>query len=183
VNIQFKKLTSLSFGIIPFTIKGFSTSFQLYGTAKLKPKFCSEGRPLEIKSILIVDDQADLLRAMSGRIAKKLGIKTACVDPECDISIRDQVFDAIETDPPDMIIVDGNLGKSPTGEKQTGTEIIKELRSRGFKGYIVANSNDPILNWEMMDGGADFNARGKYTKHDKTKQLALFINKYFQGDQ
>jgi len=82
-----------------------------------------------------------------------------------------------------MIIMDGNLGKSQAGEKLTGSEIIKELRARGFNGYIVANSNDPVLNWEMMDNGADFNARGKYTKHDKTKQLALFITKYFQGEQ
>jgi len=183
MRIQFKKLTGLSFGIVPFAIKGFSTSAQFYGAAKLKLQFWGENRPTGINKILVVDDQFDLLNSISNKIEKKLGVRTISIDPNSDIPIKDQVLTMADVESPDMIIMDGNLGESSTGEKQTGSEIINELRAHGYKGYIVANSNDPILNWEMMDNGADFNARGKYTKHDKTKQLALFIAKYFQGEQ
>jgi CheY-like chemotaxis protein len=183
MSVQLRKLTSLSFGIIPFAIKNISVGSQLYKAASLKIQFWAENRPLNIKTILIVDDQADLLISMSSKIEKKLGVRTIRINPGSDLPIRDQVLSLVESHSPDMIIMDGNLGKSPAGEKQTGTEIIKELRSRGYKGYIVANSNDPVLNWDMKNNGADFSARDRFTKYNKLKQLTLFISKYFQGGQ
>lgn len=180
MSVQFKKLTSLSFGTVPFSIKGFSSSSQLYGTAKLKPKFRGENRPTGINKILVVDDQSDLLCSISNKLETKLGVRTLSIDPNSAIPIKDQVLTMADVESPDLIVMDGNLGESAEGKRQTGSEIVKELRAQGFKGYIVANSNDPILNWEMKDSGADFSARDKYTRHGKIKQLSLFINRYFQ---
>jgi len=180
--MNIKKLTGLSFGTVPLAIRGF-TSFQLTKAARLKLPFWIENRPTEIRNILLVDDQTELLTNMAGKIEMKLGVRPSCIDPESPCPIKEQVLATVAAAAPDLIIMDGNLGTSPTGKKLTGTEIIRELRSQGYRGYILANSNDPIMNWEMTDYGADFNARVKYTKYDKIRQLTLFINKYFQEVQ
>ncbi|MFA6170526.1 MAG: hypothetical protein WCW67_02565 [Candidatus Margulisiibacteriota bacterium] len=174
--MSIRKLTSLSFGLVTKT-------FEHSRAARLKLPFWIENRPTEVRTILLVDDQAELLKNMAGKIEMKLGVGPACIDPESPCPIKEQVLAAVAAAAPDLIIMDGNLGTGTTGEKLTGTEIIKELRGLGYRGYILANSNDPIMNWEMMDYGADFNARDKYTRYDKIKQLALFINKYFQRGQ
>jgi CheY-like chemotaxis protein len=75
--------------------------------------------------------------------------------PGLEVAVHGHADDAVsicEGDaPPDVLFMDFAMGRG----RKTGEEAIRELRSAGFAGRIVAISSDPVANSEMQDAGAN----------------------------
>ena len=147
-------------------------------TAKIKAIYTLPNRPTTIHKVLIVDDEPILLSKLEAVVKRKLGTMVLKIDPKGNLPIEQQVRRIIEEEAPDMALMDYHLGKAGDGQELTGIKLIHEMRAGGFTGYIVANSTDPVLNWEMTDNGADFAVFEKYRSGDKANKLSSFLRKY-----
>ena len=101
--------------------------------------------------ILIVDDDVNILLLYSD-IFKNFEVEADRVKPS--LSIRDQVVNRA-TMAYDLIIMDCKL-KERDGTVTYGQDLIRELRDKGFSGYIFANSSLMDNNEEMIKSGADY---------------------------
>jgi CheY-like chemotaxis protein len=114
---------------------------------RLIPALIRPGRPETIKTVLIIDDEGSILRAVK-RVLSKLSVDSLAVDP--DQPIKAQVLDLLSKTNVDLIIMDGLM----PGLK--GADLAKEIRAGGFSGYIAANSSMPDEQTNMLNSGADF---------------------------
>jgi CheY-like chemotaxis protein len=119
---------------------------------RVKPQFIKPGRPEVIKRIQVVDDNSNVLEAALEFFSL---YKCWCraVDPRKPIG--PQVFSSIIKFKPDLIIMDGEMPDN------TGTELIRELRTQQYPGYIAAYSANEEMNRSMLTAGADFALWGK----------------------
>lgn len=91
-------------------------------------------RPEIIRGIVVVDDDPSIVKA-TPRKFRLLGIgswiEIAIIGPNPPFpeAVDDLKFSGI-----DLIIMDGNLPDT------SGSKLIEKLRSKGYQGYIVANS-------------------------------------------
>lgn len=115
---------------------------------RIRAEYIKPGRPASITKILVVDDEAGILR-ICARIVRGIQKDTLviCVDPTKPIA--PQVVDLCAKDPFDLIIMDGEMPDT------TGVKLTALLRAGGFNGYIIANSNNPAAAEKMVAQGAD----------------------------
>ena len=138
-----------------------SSETQLKQGVRLKPEFIKAERPEITRRILVVDDEAGILKAIK-RFLGKLEAEIVLVDPLQPI--KEQVLSMAEREAYDLIIMDGLMPGI------AGADLTGELRNRGFQGYIVANSSMPEEQTRMLRAGADFSNPDK----NITKLLGFF---------
>jgi len=151
------------------------------GTAKIRSIYALPDRPATIRKVLIVNDEPALLIKLEAVVRRVIGAAVLKIDPTNNVSIKQQVKRFIEEEAPDLILMDGNLGRPGSDRELTGKQLIHEMRAGGFKGYILANSSDPVMNWEMTENGADFAVNEGFNSRAKEKNLALFLKKHIIG--
>jgi len=121
---------------------------QAKGRLLLKPEYQKEGRPTQIKSILVVDDNIPFLELVNDfAIRDGLKVDLALTDPK--LPFRDQVKKLIMVIDFDLIIMDGQMPDI------NGDELTQELRQMGYSGYIFANTDSEAHRKDIMLAGAD----------------------------
>lgn len=115
---------------------------------RIKAQFAGQDRPMTIRTILIVEDNLEILGDFELAFRKFFGIEIVKVVPAWG-ELTEKVLGAVENAQADMIFMDGDLGTL------RGKDLIIGLRERGFNGYIVANSASPNSSREMLKNGAD----------------------------
>ena len=128
---------------------------------RMKPELAKPGRPEIIKNILVVDDTMGVLKATK-RLLSRLGIEITLIDP--DLDIRGQVLQMAADAKYDLVIMDGQMPGI------LGHQLTREIREKGYNGYIVANSSDLNEQDKIMAAGADINNSFKII----TQLTALF---------
>jgi CheY-like chemotaxis protein len=129
----------------------------------LCPEYRKEGRPAEIKAILVVDDNRPFLELVEEfSESDKLKAAVAVTDP--GISIHNQVMSLVRVVPFDLIIMDGQM------PEMNGAELTQELRQMGFSGYIFANSDSEAHKKDIIMAGGDLALSGKTNRLSKLFQ-------------
>lgn len=146
--------------------------------AKIRAIYDTPNRPTAINKVLIVDDNPVHLVELEAVIMRVLNVKVLKIDPRLELPIREQVQRLIQEEAPEMVLMDGNLGKTRNGNELNGWQLIHEMRGAGFAGFIVANSSNPVLNWDMIENGADIAVIEKFRSWNKARNLAFFLRKY-----
>lgn len=113
----------------------------------IKLKYRIAGKPLHINKILIVDDNSGILRTYY-LVLKRLGMEVFIVDP--GKPIKEQVIELTSQHDFEAILMDGKMPDT------SGSELITNLQTRQFKGYIFANSNSDPEQESMKKAGADY---------------------------
>lgn len=104
---------------------------------------------MEIKRILIVDDDAPLLHAIK-RGLRDINAEILTFNPiDCPAAIEETFFKLIAERSFDLIVMDGEMPGT------SGVKLTRGLREKGYPGYIIANSSMPELSLEMLEAGAD----------------------------
>ena len=114
---------------------------------KVAHQFVRPDRPETIRTILVVDDDKQVLRITAKQL-EKFGLQVITVNP--DESIKNQALDIVVKEQIDLIFMDGQMPGT------SGPEIITDLRKNSFSGYIAANTTLPDVQDEMLAAGADF---------------------------
>lgn len=76
--------------------------------------------------------------------------------PGLEVAVEGHADDAVavvtgSAPVPDVVFMDFAMGRG----RKSGTDAIRELRTAGYAGRIVAISSDPAANAEMQQAGAD----------------------------
>lgn len=108
--------------------------------------------PDVIRTVMIIDDrQNDILLI---QLALK-GLKLRIVALNTRNSTAEQIIAEAKNQGIDLIIMDGFM-RDINSNYLFGDELTKELRKKGFHGYIIANSSLETKQKEMLAAGADF---------------------------
>ncbi|MBI5399183.1 response regulator [Candidatus Saganbacteria bacterium] len=119
------------------------------GALRIKAASAKPGRPEIIRTILVVDDNPNILELYQGLIQGELDDSVKVVTVNQQQPIKDQVLALAAEQKIDLIFMDNDMPGI------SGLELGKLLRDNGYSGYIAANSS--AVNAMMIALGiADF---------------------------
>ena len=114
-----------------------------------------------LKTILVIEDEKQFQKEYRAALASRCQLLQAFNLKEA----RDMALTRMAEI--DIIIADGHLDRENT------LQLIGQLRAKGFRGAIIAASNDPFLLKQMMKVGCDRQVAPHRDKVDAAIEIAL----------